>query len=61
MKPEFYLLRAVTNLHVGSGETNYGVIDKLIERDATTGFPCINSSGLKGAIKQKFKTNDKAN
>lgn len=55
MIPKFYLLRAVTNLHVGSGETNYGVIDKLIERDATTGFPCINSSGLKGAIKQKFK------
>lgn len=51
---QFYRLRCITNLHVGSGETNYGVIDKLIERDATTGFPCINSTGLKGAIKQKF-------
>jgi len=57
MVTQFYLLRAITNLHVGSGETNYGVIDKLIERDAATGFPCINSSGLKGAIKEKF--NDK--
>lgn len=54
----FYRMRAVTNLHVGSGETNYGVIDKLIERDAATGFPCINSSGLKGAIKQKFNDVD---
>ncbi len=52
---QFYLLRCITNLHVGSGETNYGVIDKLIERDATSGFPCINSTGLKGAIKQKFE------
>lgn len=52
---QFYRLRCITNLHVGSGETNYGVIDKLIERDATTGFPCINSTGLKGAIKQKFE------
>jgi CRISPR-associated protein Cmr4 len=55
MHTQFYLLRAITNLHVGSGETSYGLIDKLIERDAATGFPCINSSGLKGAIKQKFK------
>lgn len=49
---QFYLLRPFTNLHVGSGDTNFGVIDKLIERDPTTGFPCINSSGLRGAIKQ---------
>lgn len=52
MSTQFYLLRPFTNLHVGSGETNFGVIDNLIERDATTGFPCINSSGIKGALKQ---------
>ena len=52
MSTQFYLLRPFTNLHVGSGETNFGVIDNLIERDATTGFPCINSSGIKGAMKQ---------
>ena len=52
MKTQFYLMRPFTNLHVGSGETNFGVIDNLIERDATSGFPCVNSSGLKGAIKQ---------
>lgn len=55
MNTQFYRLRAITNLHVGSGDSNYGVIDKLVERDAATGLPCINSSGLKGAIKQKFK------
>lgn len=52
MSTQFYLIRPFTNLHVGSGETNFGVIDNLIERDATTGFPCINSSGIKGAMKQ---------
>lgn len=52
MSTQFYLLRPFTNLHVGSGGTNFGVIDNLIERDSTTGFPCINSSGIKGAIKQ---------
>lgn len=57
MKIQFYLLRAFTNLHVGNGETNFGVIDNLIERDPVTGFPCINSSGLKGAIKQQLARN----
>lgn len=50
--PKIYRLRPFTNLHVGSGETNFGVVDNLIQRDATTGLPCVHSSGLKGAIKQ---------
>lgn len=49
---KIYRLRPFTNLHVGSGETNFGVVDNLIQRDATTGLPCVHSSGLKGAIKQ---------
>lgn len=54
MTAKFYLLRPFTNLHVGSGEANFSVIDNLIERDPASGFPCINSSGLKGALKQHF-------
>ncbi len=49
---KFFRIRALSNLHVGSGETNYGIIDNLIQRDVLTGFPCINASGLKGAFKQ---------
>lgn len=48
-----------TNLHVGNESiVNFSVIDKAIQRDATTGFPCINSSSLKGAIKE-FLENEK--
>lgn len=47
-----YCLRPFTNLHVGSGESNFGVVDNLIQRDPATGLPCIHASGLKGAIKQ---------
>ena len=47
-----YSIRALTNLHVGSGEENYGLIDKLVQRDVLTGLPCIHPSSLKGAIKQ---------
>lgn len=42
-----------TNLHAGNESTvNFSVIDKAIQRDATTNLPCINSSSLKGAIKE---------
>ena len=47
-----YRIRALTNLHAGSGEENYGLIDKLVQRDVLTGFPCIHPSSLKGALKQ---------
>ena len=43
-------IELITNLQVGNGEANFGVIDNLIQRDAATGFPCINASSLKGAM-----------
>ncbi len=57
-----YSITAKSNLHVGSGSENYGVIDNLIQRDATTGLPCIHSSSLKGALKEfcrNYVTGDK--
>ena len=51
-----WLIIPQTNLHVGNESTvNFSVIDKAIQRDATTGLPCINSSSLKGAIKEYFE------
>lgn len=48
-----WLIIPQTNLHAGSESTvNFSVIDKAIQRDATTNLPCINSSSLKGAIKE---------
>lgn len=54
MKTIFYKIEALTNMHVGSGEPNYGVIDNLIQRDVITGLPTINGSSLKGALKEFF-------
>lgn len=45
-------IRALSNLHVGSGSENYGIIDNLVQRDAATGFPCIHASSLKGALRE---------
>lgn len=48
-----WLIIPQTNLHVGNESTvNFSVIDKAIQRDVTTNLPCINSSSLKGAIKE---------
>ena len=56
-KTSLYLLRCITNLHVGSGDENYGVIDNRVQRDITTGYPTIFSSSLKGALREFFDCN----
>lgn len=50
-----YLITCKTNMHVGSGDTNYGVVDKLVQRDVITEMPAIYSSSLKGALRELFK------
>lgn len=54
----FYSIRALTNLHVGSGDNNYGVVDNLVQRDVNTTLPTIHSSSLKGALKEFFAYTD---
>jgi CRISPR-associated protein Cmr4 len=50
-----WLITAKTNLHVGNENTsNYGLIDKSVQRDVLTGLPSINGSSLKGAINEYF-------
>ncbi|WP_278969518.1 type III-B CRISPR module RAMP protein Cmr4 [Phocaeicola barnesiae] len=56
MKTEFYVLTTMSNMHVGSGEYNVGVIDNLVQRDVINKFPNINSSSLKGAFREFFKS-----
>ena len=47
-----YLITCMTNVHVGSGSTNFGVIDNLVQRDSISELPTINASSLKGALRQ---------
>jgi len=49
-----FLIIAKTHLHAGSGDSNFGVIDKLVQRDPSTGLPCIYASSLKGAFREYF-------
>jgi CRISPR-associated protein Cmr4 len=54
MKTELYTIETLSNLHVGSGEINFDVIDNQVQRDAITNLPNINSSSLKGAFREHF-------
>ncbi len=50
-----YLISCLTNMHVGSGGANFGVIDNLVQRDSISNMPTIHSSSLKGALREFFK------
>lgn len=50
-----YKIKCLTNLHVGSSEAGFGVIDKSVARDPTTNRPIIHASGVKGALRQYFE------
>lgn len=50
-----YLITCLTNLHAGSGDTNFGVVDNLVQRDPITNIPVIHASSLKGAIREYFQ------
>lgn len=47
-------LECMTNMHVGNGDVNYNIIDNEVERDPVTGYPNINASGVKGALREYF-------
>ena len=51
MPTAIYTIEAITNLHVGSGDVNYEIVDKEIQRDTATTLPTIHASSLKGAIR----------
>ena len=55
METKFYKIEAITNLHAGSGDANYGVVDNLIQRDVVTELPTVHGSSLKGALNEHFK------
>jgi CRISPR-associated protein Cmr4 len=55
MKTDLYTITTLTNMHVGSGEINFDIIDKQVQRDTINKLPIIHSSSLKGAFRENFK------
>lgn len=54
MQTSLYTIKTLTNLHAGSGDANFDIIDNQVQRDAITTLPNINSSSLKGAFREHF-------
>lgn len=54
-KTSTFLIKCLTSLHVGSGDNNYGVVDKQVQRDPISNIPIIHASSLKGALRDFFK------
>ena len=52
-KPLFLIVE--TPLHAGSG-TDLGIVDLPIQREKHTDYPKVEASGLKGAVREVFRT-----
>ena len=52
MKANLYTIKTLTNLHVGSGDINFDIIDNQVQKDKC--LPIIHSSSLKGALREHF-------
>lgn len=61
MDSKLYKLTAKTNMHVGSGDSDFGVIDNKVQRDILTGYPTIYASSLKGALREHMEINSELN
>ncbi len=57
-KSNILFLMTSTPLHAGSG-SDLGIVDLPIQRERHTGFPKIEASSLKGAIRENFESIDK--
>jgi len=55
MKTQMYQIEFITNAHIGSGGTNFDIIDNQVQKDSITNLAIIHSSSLKGALREHFK------
>ena len=53
MAVSFFRMECLSNMHAGNGDVNYNIIDNEVERDIN-GYPTVNASGMKGALREYF-------
>jgi CRISPR-associated protein Cmr4 len=51
-----WLIQAISNLHAGKGDADFGIVDKHVQRDPVTELPTIFASSIKGALRELFET-----
>ena len=50
-----FFMRVISPLHVGTG-SDIGIVDMPIQREKHTNFPKVESSSLKGALRESFES-----
>lgn len=55
-----FFIHTITSLHAGSGDS-LGIVDLPIQREKHTSFPKIESSSLKGSLREAFENNKEEN
>lgn len=55
MNSSFYFVKCITNLHMGSGDINFNIVDNEVQRDPVTNYPSMFSSGIKGALREHIE------
>lgn len=55
---DLYLVHCLTNMHIGSGDSTYGIVDKEVQKDPIEGTPVIHASGIKGALRELLEYYD---
>ncbi|MCM1363945.1 MAG: type III-B CRISPR module RAMP protein Cmr4 [Faecalibacterium sp.] len=50
MNKKLFKITCLTNLHVGSGDVNFDIVDNEVEKDPVTKYPMVHGSGIKGAL-----------
>jgi len=55
LQTDLYRIINITNLHAGSGDSTYGIVDKQVQRDPITKLPVVHASSLKGALRECFE------
>ena len=55
MNSHFYAVKCLTNMHMGSGDTNFNIIDNEVQKDPINHYPVMHASGIKGALRDYFK------
>lgn len=56
MECKSYIIRCLTNMHMGSGDANFSVVDNEVQKDSVNGCPVMYASGIKGALRDHFNT-----
>lgn len=57
---KIFYIHTVSPMHVGSG-SDLGIVDMPIQREGHTSFPKIESSSLKGSMREAFEMEGRAN